>query len=174
MTVKHIVFHGLAALLCMFSQQAMAQDTAALKVGYVNVQEVLAKAPQTETAKKALTKEFTKRQEELKGMETAYIQSREKLQRDGLTMSHESVKKLENDLIAQERKIRWNQSILDEDYKIRQKELTEKLQKDIFETIMKIAKDEKYDLVLTDGVLMASSRINLTNRIIEELKKTGK
>jgi outer membrane protein len=172
MTLRHIVSRSLVVLLCIFSQQVLAQQgDESLKVGYVNVQEVLVKAPQTEIAKKALTKEFTKRQDELKAMETAYIQTREKLQKEGLTMSADSARKLENDLLAQERKIRWNQSLLDEDYKIRQKELTDQLQKDIFQTILNIAKQEKYDLVLTDGVLMSSSRINLTARIIEDLKK---
>jgi outer membrane protein len=98
---------------------------------------------------------------------------REKLQKEGLTMSNEEVRKLEEQILAQERKIRWNQSILDEDFKIRRNQVMGQLQQDIFKTITTIAQQEKYDLVLTDGVLISSSRVNLTERVLTELKNSA-
>ncbi|HEY3487304.1 MAG TPA: OmpH family outer membrane protein [Gammaproteobacteria bacterium] len=155
---------------CCFLPSAFAQDIGPLKVGYVDFQTVAMKSPQMEEAKKRLEKEFNARKEELKGMEAAYLQLRERLQKEGLTMSNEDLRKLEENILAQERKIRWNQSIMDEDFKIRRNQVMTQLQQDIVKTITTIAQQEKYDLILTDGVLMSSSRINLTDRILTELK----
>lgn len=158
---------------CFLMQPAIAQDAGALKIGYVDVQGVAAKSPQLAEGNKRLEKEFTARKEELKGMEASYLQLREKLQKEGLTMSNEEVRKLEEQILAQERKIRWNQGILDEDFKIRRNQVMGQLQQDIFKTITAIAQQEKYDLVLTDGVLLSSSRVNLTERVLTELKNSA-
>jgi outer membrane protein len=156
---------------CFLFQQAMAQEAAApLKIGFVDVQVVASKSPQLAEGNKRIEKEFTARKEALKGMEAAYLQLREKLQKEGLTMSNDELRKLEEQILAQERKIRWEQGIMDEDFKIRRNQIASEVRQDIFRTIATLAKQENYDLILTDGVLMSSPRVNLTERVLNELK----
>lgn len=168
-------FEKLSCLLfvscCLLFQPAMAQDAGApLKIGFVDTQAVASKSPQLAEGNKRLEKEFTARKEALKGMEAAYLQLREKLQKEGLTMSNDELRKLEEQILAQERKIRWEQGILDEDFKIRRNQIGAEVRQDIFKTIALLAKQEGYDLILTDGVLMSSPRVNLTERVLNELK----
>jgi outer membrane protein len=168
MKFERLIWTALAA--CFFSQPAIAQDAGPLKIGYVDIQAVAAKSPQFADGNKRLEKEFTARKEELKGMESAYIQLRDRMQKESLTMSNEESRKLEEQILAQERKIRWNQGNMEEDFKIRRNQITSDMHQEIVKAILVLAQQEKYDLILTDGVLMSSSRINLTERVLTDLK----
>src|SRR5688572_15864976 len=109
--------YALLVSCCFFFHPAIAQDAGPLKIGFVDVQAVASKSPQLAEGNKRLEKEFTTKKEELKGMEASYLQLRERLQKEGLTMNNDELRKLEEQILAQERKIRWNQGIIDEDYK---------------------------------------------------------
>ena len=45
------------------------------------------------------------------------------------------------------------------------------LQKNLNEVVTSLAESEKYDLVVTQPVLFASDRIDITPRVLEELQK---
>ena len=44
-----------------------------------------------------------------------------------------------------------------------------KIQKQIIESIQQVAEDNKYDLVLSEGVLYASPKVDMTGLVIEYL-----
>ena len=46
-----------------------------------------------------------------------------------------------------------------------------KIQRDIVEAIRQVAKDQKYDLVLGEGVIYASKAVDITESVIKYLKK---
>ncbi len=169
---KKIAIFSVFSLLTTLSFGAFAQE-GGLKVGFVNVQALLSNAPQAAAAKKRVEKEFSTRQEELKGIQTEIKSLREKLTREGLTMSDEDRKKTETELLRKDREFRWNQGIIDEDFKIRRNEVMSQLQNDIVKAIYRIGQQEKFDLILTDGVIFSSSRVNLTETILNELKKSA-
>ncbi|VAW99815.1 hypothetical protein MNBD_GAMMA19-1026, partial [hydrothermal vent metagenome] len=58
-----------------------------------------------------------------------------------------------------------------EDLNIRRNEAFDTLRRRVFEVINDIAKAEKYDLVISDGVVYADDRIDITGRVVEQLKK---
>lgn len=149
-------------------------QTSDLKIGYVNLQELVSKAPQSKVAIEKAQKEFETRQEELKGMATEVQALREKLAKERITMSDDARKKLEDDLLSKEREYKWNQSILDEDAKIRENEILTDIKKLVFKAITEIAKQDKYDLVLTDGVIFRSARVDLTAKVLSALQKDAK
>jgi outer membrane protein len=155
---------------CCLLQPAFAQEAGPLKIGFVDVQAVASKSPQLADANKRLEKEFTARKEALKGMEASYMQLRDRQQKEGLTMNNDDQRKLEDQILAQERKIRWEQGIMDEDFKIKRNQVASDVRQDIFKTIATVAQKEGYDLILTDGVLLSSARVNLTERVLTELK----
>ena len=57
-----------------------------------------------------------------------------------------------------------------EDYNLRRNEELARIQGLIREVVVTIAKDEGYDLILETGVVYVSPKINLTERILEELE----
>ena len=57
---------------------------------------------------------------------------------------------------------------------MRRSEEFDKVQRQVFEAIIQAAKDEKFDLVLGDGVIYASDRIDITETVLERLKRAAR
>ncbi len=142
---------------------------AELRIGFVNVAKVLEKAPQAEKAKKRLEKEFSPRDKHLVSQGKEIKKLEEKLNRDASVMGESERVKLERDIIAKRREAKRSQQEYSEDLNMRNNEEFRKLQRRIIEAVRALAKDEKYDLILTDGVIHASESIDITEQVQKKL-----
>jgi outer membrane protein len=79
---------------------------------------------------------------------------------------------LEKKILNRKREYNRQQDELREDFNIRRNEELGKLQKKVHEIIVVVAKAESYDLVVTQPVLYASERIDLTARVLQEMQKS--
>ena len=59
-----------------------------------------------------------------------------------------------------------------DDFNMKRNELLQGLQKQIYDAIVKVAKDGGYDLVLSNGVVYASNQVDLTKQVLAELAKS--
>ena len=159
-----IVF--LLALPCGVSQ-VLAQET---KIGVVNAAKVLEEAPQMEIARKALEKEFAPRDQELVGMQKEVRNMEEKLSRDGDIMSEVEQRNMERDIRSRKRELKRLQDEFNEDLNLKRNEAFDRIRRKVLEVVNAIGKQEKYDLIVNDGVLYASERIDLTDAVIQQLK----
>jgi outer membrane protein len=142
---------------------------AELKIGFVNVAKVLEKAPQAVKAKQRLEKEFSPRDKHLVSQQKEIKTMEEKLARDASVMGESERRKLERDIIGKKREAKRMQQEFSEDFNMRRNEELGKLQRRIIEAIRALAKDESYDLLLTDGVIYAGEQIDVTNQVQEKL-----
>ena len=76
----------------------------------------------------------------------------------------------ERTLVSDQRDIKRLQDEYSEDLSIRRNEELRKLEKEIAKTITDIAKKEKYDLIVFQGVIYASEKVDITNKVLESLK----
>lgn len=146
-------------------------SAADIKIGFVNVPRVLEKAPQAEKAKKDLEKEFSPRDKRLLAEKKKIKKLQEKLQRDAAVMSDDEKRKLEKDIVSKSRDVKRTQDEFREDFNIRRNEELGKLQKKVYEAIKRLAKQEKFDLLLTEGVVFASSAVDVTKNVQDQLAK---
>jgi len=58
-----------------------------------------------------------------------------------------------------------------EDYNLRRNEELAALQKVVYKAIIEIAKQEKYDLILHEGTIYASGKIDITDLVLKKLGK---
>ena len=161
-------------LLCMlmvFVSQGVFAET---KIAFVNQQKLLEKAPQAEAARNKLQKEFAKRDQALVSMQKKIKAKTDKLERDGAMMTPEELNKLKREVTYLRRDLERDKDAFKQDLSIRQNEELIKLQKVVLNTIVKIAEKDKYDLIVSDGVIYASKRIDVTDSILTELKKQYK
>jgi outer membrane protein len=161
----------LAVSTLLLSLNAGAAD---FKVGFVNVARLLEKAPQAEKAKKDLEREFAPRDKKLLAEQKDIKQMEERLTRDAAIMSDSERQRLDKDLISRKRDAKRLQDEFREDFNLRRNEELTKLQKEIFEAIQTLAKDENYDLLLTDGVVYASDTIDVTGKVERKLESSFK
>lgn len=161
-----------ALILVMMALCAAAQVQAQeLKLGFVNAARVLEDAPQAEAARRKLEQEFSPRDKKLVQSQKELRELEEKLTRDGAIMSEEERRKTERDLMTRKRDIKREQDEFREDLNIRRNESFDKLRRRVFEVIVDIAKSENFDLIVSDGVVFASDRIDITGKVVERLKQ---
>lgn len=158
-------------VLCLVSGNVAAAD---LKVGFVNAAKVLEQAPQADAARTSLEKEFSPRDKSLLKSQKDIRKLEDKLSRDGAFMSESERHKLERDIVSRKRDVKRGQEEFREDLNIRRNESFDKLRRRVYEVIVDISKKEKYDLVVSDGVVYADDRIDITDKVVARLKQEFK
>ncbi len=141
-----------------------------LKIGFVNVAKVLEKAPQAAKAKSRLETEFSPRDKALVSQQKEIKSLEDKLNRDSAVMGEEERRKLEKDVVEKKRDAARAQQEFSEDFNLRRNEELGNLQKRIVEAVRALAKEESFDLLLTDGVIYANDQIDVTSRVQQKLE----
>ena len=145
-------------------------NAAELKIGVVNAGAVLDKSPQKTKALARLEKEFLKRSKSLESKIKKLRAKQEKLVKDGAILGADERKKKERAILSEQRELKRLQGEYSEDLSIRRNEELRKLEKDIAQTIVDVAKKESYDLVIYQGVIFASDKVDMTPKVLELLK----
>ncbi|MGR8997775.1 MAG: OmpH family outer membrane protein [Gammaproteobacteria bacterium] len=140
-----------------------------LKIGFVNIPAVLEKAPQAEKAKKRLEQKFSPRDKQLVAQQKEIQSMEEKLTRDASVMSNSEKNNLEKDILNKKRDAKRAQQEFSEDFNASRNEELGKLQRRIVEAVRAIAKEQDYDLLLTDGVIYANDQIDITAQVQQKL-----
>lgn len=154
-----------AGLLLAFSAQAQ------LKIGFVNAAKILDEAPQAEAARSRLEQEFAPRDQGLVDAQRALRALEERLARDGAVMGDAERRNLERDIIAQKRELNRSQLEFREDFNIRRNEELGKLQKRVYDIIVQLAQEQRFDLIINDGaVIYASEQVDITNQVLQRLR----
>ncbi|WP_455203878.1 OmpH family outer membrane protein [Kaarinaea lacus] len=118
--------------------------------------------------------EFAPRNQELVAMEKKLRNQEEKLNRDGDIMSEAERRKLERDIRSRARELKRLKDEFNEDLNLRRNEAFDRIRRKVLDVVTAIGKKEKFDLIVNDGVLYASDRVNITNAVIQQLKSEQK
>ena len=149
-----------------------AAEMEIFKIGYVVVEKVLKEAPQTASSNKKLEKEFKTRTDDLQKKVKAIQKQEKDFNKNSVTMAAADRQKAQKKIQNSKIEIQRIERELREDIDIRRREEIGKLQQKINEAIEEMAKNDKYDLILYQGVAYASKEIDITDKLIEVLAKT--
>ena len=155
------------ALVAAFSLPASAQE---LRIGVVNIQALMEQAPQTKSAMDALQEEFAPRQREFVAKQKEFEDLQAKAQKDVAVMGETERRNAEKDLRDLQREVTRLQNEFREDLNLRQNEELGKLQRSLLKEVQDFAEREGYDLIVGDGVLFASSAVNITNNVLQAVE----
>ena len=165
--MKNLLLIFTAVTLSGFFNPAFAE----IKIGFVQVDKILKEAPQTQASNKRLEKEFKSKTESLKKMIQGIQKDEKDFAKNSLTLSDsekdKTSRKLQQDKIDAQRTERE----LREDIDLRRREEINTLRTKVNETIEKLAKENKYDLIVYQGVAYASPAIDITDLVIKSLGK---
>jgi len=157
-------------LFALMMAAAPVSYAADLKIGVVNAGVVLDKSPQKAAALARLEKEFASRSQSLEAKHKALRAAQDKLNKDGAILSAEERRDREREILSDQRELQRLQDEYSEDLSIRRNEELRELEKDIAETIVDLAKKESYDMILYQGVIFASDKVDLTDKVLQMLK----
>ena len=165
-TYPSIALAALFLLVC--SSVVSAQE---LKIGVVNAIKVFEQSPQYEAARKNLEAEFSRKESDLVAQQAQVKKLEEKLSRDGAVMSESEVKRLERDIVSRHRKLKNSREEYREDFNLRRNELQSSISRQVAEIVQQVGKEEGIDIILSDGVIFASKRVNISGQILQRLKE---
>lgn len=161
----------LSASLLALTLLSGAVSAESYRIGFVNATKVFEESPQYNDARDRLQTEFSRREKDLLADQKQLKQLEEKLQRDGTVMSESEVKRLERDILSRNRKLKNAQTEFREDLNLRQNEEFKKLRTQIREVIQEVGKKEGIDLIVSDGVVYFSKRIDISDLVLGKLKQ---
>ena len=144
---------------------------AEMKVGFVDLAKLSESAPQIKAAQGKIDAEFSSREQELISLQRKMTKLEEQLSKDGAVMSDSERSKLERDILGKRRELKRSQDEFRDDLNIRKNEMLRQVNIEIGEIIENFAKTEKYDLILAQGVMFASDRVDITDMILKKLAK---
>ncbi len=154
-------------LFALANQNAMAQ----LKIGVVNPIKLMEQAPQVEDANTRLKQEFSPRERRLISAGQEIKNLEERLSKNRAVMSEsairENIRKIRNKQINFARQ----QQEFQEDYNTRRQQELSQIQKLINQIIDGLVSTESYDLILSDGVIWANDKVDITDKVLRQLRQ---
>ncbi len=154
-------------LISIFSGAAIAQE---VKIGVVNVPVLMERAPQAKVAMDALQEEFAPRQRVIVAKQAEFEELTEKVRRDFDVMGETERRNAEKDLRDLQREVTRLQTEFREDLNLRRNEELGKLQRLLLKEVQEYAQTTNYDLIVGDGVLYASSAVNITELVLRAME----
>ncbi len=164
---KYLVLTGILLFNPLF-MTAHAED---YRIGAVNAVRILEQSPQAQRLRDQIEQEFSPRDRQLVEDQKKLKEMEDRMERDAAIMSETERQELERDIINMRRELKRNQDQFREDLSYRRNEELTKIQKEIVQAIQTVAKQNNYDLVLSEGVIFASTKIDITDQVVEYLKK---
>ena len=159
---------GATVALLVFALPAGAQE---LKIGVVNVPLLMDRAPQTKVAMGALEEEFQPRQRDILAKQKELEELTTKVQRDIEVMGETERRNAERDVRELQREVTRLQNDFRDDFNLRRNEELGKLQRDLLREVQTYAQTAGFDLIVGDGVLYASSAVNITDLVLQAMEE---
>ena len=167
MRINNKNYSFLFILLSLIAFSVNAADT---RIGIVNTAMLLKEAPQAEAARKKLESEFAPRDVKIVELQNQIKKMEESLSKDAAIMSEAARKLKERDIVSKKRDVKRSREEFTEDFNFRRNEEVGKLQKLVSDTILSLAKEKQYDIILNESVIYASKQVDITANVLEKLR----
>jgi outer membrane protein len=155
----------LLMFLMIVATPAMAQQ---LRVGYVDMKQVLDNAPQVLAGREKLDLEFRPRNETIEFQERQAQAMDDRLQMGDLT--EDARVRLDRELREMRRNVNRQKEDLRDELSFRRTEEVQKLEDQINLAVEEIARNNGYDLILSSPVVYADPSLHITQLILDQLR----
>ena len=151
--------------LMVVANPALAQQ---LRIGYVDMNQVLDNAPQVLAGREKLDLEFRPRNETIEFQERQVQAMDDRLQLGDLT--EDARIRLERELREMRRNVNRQKEDLRDELSFRRTEEVQKLEDQINLAVQQIARENGYDLILSSPVIYADPSLDITGIILDQLR----
>ncbi len=155
-------------LLMLFMFVTAPVTAQQLRVGYVDMKQVLDNAPQVIAGREKLDLEFRPRNETIEFQERQVQDMDDRLQMGNLT--EDARIRLDRELREMRRNVNRQKEDLRDELSFRRTEEVQKLEDQINEAVQEIARNNGYDLILSSPVIYADPSLDITQIILDQLR----
>lgn len=146
---------------------------AGLRIAVVNYGQLIQESPQAKAAVASLRAEFAPKQRTLQAEATQLKAKEDTLKKNEATMTQDQRDQAEVELREKYQDLARKQNEIQDDVNTRRNELMSQLQKTLVQVVQSYAKQQRYDLVLADGVIYSDTALDITPAILTALKSQG-
>lgn len=155
-----------AAAIVLLAGAPLVSQAEELKIGYVNVERILATPAKAIDAK--IEQEFSRRQKDLQDLAARVKAAAEKLDKDGPVLSDADRVKRQREIIEMDKDFQRRQRELREDVTQRRNEEIGAMLEKTKKVIKQLAEAEKYDIIVEQAVYQ-SPRVDITDKVLKAL-----
>lgn len=160
----------LAMPLLVCESHAQTPPTAT-RIGYIDMKRLLDSAPQMAEGRRQLEVEFAARDASLQADEKRLTERRAGDDRDAATMTSANAESVKREIDALDRAIKRNRENLRAELKARSDQVLDGSWRDINNVVVEFARDQNYDLIVQSPVIYANPRVDVTEAVLERLRK---
>ena len=162
---------ALLAVLVLLPLSASAQS--ATKIGYVDLKRLLDDAPQMIESRAKLEREFAPRDEALKADETKLAALKQRYDRDSAIMSKEDAEARKREIDALDRANKRTREDLRNELNTRAAAERDRAWQQIQNSAIEYARAQGYDLIVPGPVIYFNPTIDITDAVLDKLKRPG-
>ena len=165
--MKQVRLALVAMTLAAWGSSVFADAT---KIGVVDLQKIMQTSSQMKDIQKKLENEFKPRRDKLVSMETTLKADMEKFKRDAAILSATQKKEMEKKIVGAQQQFERDGQQYQQELSTANNEAMESLYTKVRAAISKVAKDEKYDLIVQkDAAPFSSGDLDVTDKIIKAI-----
>jgi outer membrane protein len=158
----------LLAVLAAVAPGVHAQE---VRIGFVDMQRLLDNAPQVIDARSRLAREFATRDDLLQADERRLSELEARQAQSSDPIGSEPAVRLAAEINALRRSVERTRQRLREELRARTEEEIDRAFPRLNEAVAEFARDQGYDLVLTSPVIYASGRLDITDAVLDRLRR---
>lgn len=167
--MKKIILGITTAVLLTCFSSVFANE---LKVGVIDLHEILDKTPQLKKINNDLKKQFGPQEEKIKKAQQNLQDEVKKLQRDNTVMSENDRKKLSEKIMKDRQELQQMSIDFQQKASAEQSKAMEKLLQQVQGVIKEVAQKNKLNLVLQkEGVPYFDENLSVTDQVVKSLNK---
>lgn len=170
MKPSHLASIALALVLAAMAPGAATQE---LRIGYINSERLLRESAPAKAAQAKLEAEFGRREREITDDAAQLKAAADRLDKDAPTLAEAERNRRQRELVDRDRDLQRKRRAFQEDLNQRKNEELANVVERANRVIKKIFDDEKYDLIMQDGVVFAGARVDITDKVIRALDAQG-
>ena len=157
----------LAVVFSLFAMNVWADVS---KIGVVDLQKIMQTSTQMKEIQQKLEQEFKPRRDKLIAAESALKGDVEKFKRDSAIMSVSQKKELEKKIITAQQQFERDGQQYQQELTTANNEAMEALYAKVRAAISKVAKDNKYDLIVQkDAAPFSAEALDVTDKVVKAI-----
>lgn len=141
------------------------------KIGAVNVNKLMEKAPQARSATESLKSKFSARESALLAERDVIKKLEEDYRKNADIISQAEKDSKEKAIRDRLREFKRQSDTFTEDFSLARNEALKQIQTDVYKAIVELAESEGYDLIVSESVLYASEKVDITDKVLGRLGK---
>lgn len=161
---------GAVLVALVFSLIGSSVFADAAKIGVVDLQKIMQTSSQMKDIQQKLEKEFKPRRDKLVAKEASLKNDMEKFKRDGAVMGATQKKEMEKKIIAAQQQFERDGQQYQQELSTAHNEAMEGLYNKVRAAISKIAKEDKYDIIVQkDAAPFSADPLDVTDKVIKAI-----